>query len=169
MNNSTLGFNPDLRISPKPVLAALLALGCFLFLAAQMLSYPWQAVDDALSLLLLLTTLAIIGWQLVNWQPVLGRWFTVLALVVAVHSSGFWFGLQGSLVWAVIPVAMACSLLSLRAAALIAVGESLLVVFLARNPTAGFDPFSVGVALATVWAVFGAMCAAYYPLYQRAA
>jgi hypothetical protein len=85
MDDSISNVEAELRISPKLVLAALLALGCLLFLGAELLSYPWHTVSRIISLLLLLSASSITGWSLANWKPLIGQWFTVLTLVTAVH------------------------------------------------------------------------------------
>ena len=64
MNESTLSFESDLRISPKPVLAVLVVLGGMLYLAAEMLAHPWQTVDQAILLFLFLSALSSFGWML---------------------------------------------------------------------------------------------------------
>jgi len=169
MNDSASSSETELHISPRPVLAALLALGCLLFLGAELLSYPWQTVDRTISLFLFLSALSGAGWLLVNWKPLVGRWFTVLALAIAVHLTGLWLDIPASLAWAVIPTALAVPLVSLTAAAVTAVGESLLVVALAGYPARGFDSSNAVAALLAIWAVFGAMCAVYHLVRQRSA
>jgi signal transduction histidine kinase/CheY-like chemotaxis protein len=167
MNGSTLGFESELRISPKPVLAALVILGGMLYLAAEVLSYPWRTVDQALTLFLFLSALSGIGWMLIGWRPVLGRWFTVLALAAAVHLGGWWLQIPGSLVWAVIPTALAAPLVSFSAVAVTAVGESMVILGLIRYPVAGFSLSDGVVALVAVWGVFGATLAMHYQIHER--
>jgi signal transduction histidine kinase/CheY-like chemotaxis protein len=169
MNDSISSVETELRISPKLVLAALLALGCLLYLGAELASLPWYTVNHAISVLVVLAALSFAGWVLVGWKPSLGRWFTALAVIAATHLAGFWLAIPGSLVWAAIPAAWAVPLLGFPAAVLIAVGESMLVVVLARYPAVGFDPAGVGAALVAIWAVFGAMAALYYPVRRRSA
>jgi len=134
MDDSISSAETELRISPKLVLGLLLALGCLLFLGGEVSSYPWQTVSRIIPISLLLFSLSIGGWVLVDRKPALGRWFTTLALVTAAHVTGFWFNIPDSLVWAAIPTAWAVPLLGFPAAILIAVGESVLVVALARHP-----------------------------------
>jgi signal transduction histidine kinase/CheY-like chemotaxis protein len=169
MDDSTSSVEADLRISPKLVLAALLALGCLLFLGAELLSLPWYTVSHAISVLILLAALSIGGWLLADWKPALSRWFAALALVAATHLTGFWLAVPNSLVWAVIPTAWAVPLLGFPAAALVAAGESALVVVLARHPALGFDSSGLGAALIAIWAVLGAMAALYQPVRRRSA
>jgi signal transduction histidine kinase/CheY-like chemotaxis protein len=172
MDDSLSNVETELRISPKLVLAALLALGCLLFLGAELLSSSWHTVSRIISLFLLLSSLSFTGWLLASWKPLMGRWFTVLALVTAVHLTGFWLDIPGSLAWAVIPTALAVPLVGFPAAAIVAVGESGLVVVLARYPAAGaagFNSSSVSVVLVAIWAVSGAMVALYHPVRRRSA
>lgn len=167
IHDSTSGFEAEMCISPRLVLAALLAVGGLLFLGTELLSYPWQTVDRIISLLLFLSVLSGTGWLLVGWKPLVGRWFTILALAVAVHLMGFWLRIPASLALAVIPTALAMPLVSVAAAAVTAVGESLLVVALARYPAAGFDSSSAIVAVLVIWTVFGAMVTMHHAVHQR--
>jgi hypothetical protein len=73
MKESISIFESELRISPRPMLAGLLILGCGLFLSAQLLSYPWEIVSRTMSLLFLWTGVSVAGWLLVNWKPEVGR------------------------------------------------------------------------------------------------
>ena len=167
MNESSSGFESDLRISPKPVLAALVMLGGTLCLAAEMLSYPWRTVDQLISLVLLLSALSAIGWILVGWRPMLGRWFTILALAAAVHLGGFWLHIPGSLAWAVIPTALAVPLVGFSAAVVTAVGESVVILGLIRYPATGFGLSNAAAALVAVWGVFGGICAMHHQIHQQ--
>jgi signal transduction histidine kinase len=167
MNESTLDLESELRISPRPVLAVLVILGVGFYFAAEMLSLPWETVEQGISLFLLLSTLSVIGSILVGWRPVLGRWFAILALVVAVHLGGWWLYIPGSLAWAVIPVALAAPLVGLPAAVATAVGESAIVLSLMGVPAMEAGLSDAIVALIAIWGVFGGICAMHYRLHRR--
>jgi signal transduction histidine kinase/CheY-like chemotaxis protein len=167
MNESTLGFESELRISPRPVLAVLVILGGMLYLAAEVLAHSWQTVDQTLTLFLFLSALSGIGWVLIGWRPMLGRWFTVLALAAAVHLGGWWLHTPGSLAWAVIPTALAAPLVGFSAALVTAVGESMVILGLIRYPAAGFSLSDGVVALVAVWGVFGAILAMHRQIHER--
>jgi signal transduction histidine kinase/CheY-like chemotaxis protein len=167
MNEHTLGFESELRISPRPVLAALVILGGMLYLAAEMLAHPWQIVDQTLTLFLFLSALSGIGWVLIGWRAMLGRWFTILALVAAVHLGGWWLHTPGSLAWAVIPTALAAPLVGFSAVVVTAVGESAVILGLIRYPAAGFSLSEGVVALVAVWGVFGATLAMHHRIREQ--
>jgi signal transduction histidine kinase/CheY-like chemotaxis protein len=167
MNESTSSFESDLRISPKPVLAVLVILGGVLYLVAEMLSHPWQTVDQAILLFLFLSALSGIGWMLVGWRPMLGRLFTILALAAAVHLGGWWLRIPGSLAWAVIPTALAAPLVGFSAAVVTAVGESMVILGLIYYPAAGFSLSDGTVALVAVWGVFGGISAMYHRIHRQ--
>ncbi len=167
MDQSTSGFESDLRMSPRPVLAALVMLGGILYVAAEMMACPWQMVGHLMSLVLLLAGLAAIGWMLLGWRPMLSRWLTVLALAVAVHLGGFWLHVPGSLAWAVIPTVLAVPLLGFPAAVVTAVGESAVILGLARYPAAGFGVSDAAAALVAVWGVFVGICALHHQIHQQ--
>jgi signal transduction histidine kinase/CheY-like chemotaxis protein len=167
MDDSTSSVEAELRISPKLVSAVLLALGCLLYLGGELSLFPWKTVGRIIPLSLFLFVVSIGGWLLADWKPALGRWFAALAMVAAPHLAGFWLNIPGSLVWAAIPAAWAVPLLGFLAGVPIALGESLLVVALARYPALGFDASGVGVALIVIWAVFGAMAALYQSAHRH--
>jgi signal transduction histidine kinase/CheY-like chemotaxis protein len=155
------------RISPRPVLATLVLLGGGLCLVAEILPYPGHTIDRLISLFLLVSTLSVIGWVLYDWKPKLGRWFTILAVAVAVHLGGNWLHVPGSLAWAAIPVVLATPLAGLSATVVTAVVESVFILGLVRYPTAGIDLPNAVAPLVAVWGVFSATCAMYHQIHQR--
>jgi signal transduction histidine kinase/CheY-like chemotaxis protein len=169
MNESSLGLESELRISPKLVLAALVALGGGLCIGADTLSYPWQTIDRLISLFLFLSMLSAIGWILVDWRPLLGRWFTVVALAAAVHVGGWWLHIPGYLAWAVIPIALAAPLLGFPATVVTAVAESVVVLVLMRSPDMGIGMPSGIVALTAIWGVLGGLCGTHYQIHRQSA
>jgi len=85
MNRSTASsFMVELRVSPNPVSALLLVAALVLTLFAWNLPEP----DKALNFALLLFIVVGITWVLNSWQPRIGRWSAILALVVIIHSRG---------------------------------------------------------------------------------
>lgn len=161
-------LDAEFLTSPQLVLAAFVAVGCLLALGAELFFYPWPIVSRTFSLVILFTLLALIGTLLLERKPWVGRWFTILALVVAVHGAGWWLQLPGALAWAVIPPAFAAALVSVTAAALTAVGESVLLLLLTQLPGAAAEPFPVFAVLIAIWAVFGASFALSYTVRQEA-
>ena len=167
MNGIHSDDGTELRISPKPVLAALATLGALSYLALQMLGYRWQMVSQAIWLFVLLSALAIIGWLLSDWRSAVGRWFTMMALVAAFHLAGLWLEVPGALAWAVVPTALAVPLVGTPAATLVPVLESIIVLGLARFPAAGLDQPDAAAILVAIWGVFGASYAAYGAIHRR--
>lgn len=167
MNKLILASEPELRVSPKPILVGLLVLGCLLFLAVEMLSYPWPMVSRAMSMSLLLSALALVGLLLADWKPIAGRWFAVLALVAVAHLAGSWLGVPNPFVWMAIPTALAVPLVGLVGAIVVAVGETVFIVALVSLSAAGWDSADAAVSLVAAWGVLGAMVALHYPVHQR--
>jgi hypothetical protein len=89
MRQAAVSLEPELSPSPKPVLALVLFVGPVLYVLGTVLSYPWSALVPVVSLSLVLTLLAVIGWFLVVWNERAGRWFTVLALILTVYLTNF--------------------------------------------------------------------------------
>lgn len=169
-SGSTSGVDADLRISPKPILAALVALGGALYFGATILSVSWQMEGRMMSLFLAMCALAIASWLLVDWKPLLGRWVAILALAAAVHLADFWLDVPGSLAWAAIPTALAFPLIGLPAAAITAAGESVIVLYLSRYPIAGAGEASSSAAVAAlvvIWGLFFTMYMVHHRIRQR--
>jgi signal transduction histidine kinase/CheY-like chemotaxis protein len=163
MNEFSAGFEPELHISPKPVLASLFALSLLFYLAADAWADPRKSLHLAL-FWLVLSLLWAASWVLTNWHPGVGRWLTILSLAAAIHLADLWLGLSGALTLAGIPPALAVALISLRAATLMAIGETtLLAMLIAYGVNAGSWPLG-GIALAAVWATLGVAIAIYYPV-----
>jgi signal transduction histidine kinase/CheY-like chemotaxis protein len=157
-------FQPEVRISPVPVLAALLILALGFAFGVEFVSSPFETVDPVVSLFLIVAGLAVGAWFIYRWRPLVGRWATVLLLSALVHVVSLWLELPEALLLSVIPPALAAVLISLPAGAVAAVVESLLLIASLSLAVTGVRPAIVGVGLAGIWAVFGLMVAAYYPL-----
>jgi len=167
MDESASGLEFELRISPRPVLAGLVVLGVGLYFATEMLLFPRETVQQTVSLFLLLSTLAAIGWMFFDWRPALGRWFTILALAAAVHFGGWWLHIPGFLAWAVIPTALVAPLAGVPAAIATAVGESVVVLGLMGIPAVKASLPDAIAALIAIWGVFGGICAMHYRLHRQ--
>lgn len=167
MNGWGVGFEADWRISPKPVLASVFALGLVFYLAADAWADPSKALDYAL-LWLLLSSLLIAGWLLTDWNAQAGRWFTVLVLALIIHLADSWLNLSGALILMAIPIALATALIGLRAATVFAAGETILLVTLFKLGISGVTPLVVGLSLAAIWMMLGVALVIYYPVRQVA-
>jgi signal transduction histidine kinase/CheY-like chemotaxis protein len=118
---------------------------------------------------LLLTTLSVTGWLLVNWKPGVSRWFTLLALVIAVYCAGIWLGLSEALALAWVPVAVAALLIGLGAATLTAVGEFAFILILLTYPATELNPSIAVIALVAICAALTIMYAVYGSMHQLVA
>jgi signal transduction histidine kinase/CheY-like chemotaxis protein len=165
MNEFTSGVDFDLRISPRTILLALVALGLLLHFGATVLFAQRELEGRMMKLFLALCGLAVAGWLLVGWKPLLGRWFTVLALSATVHLVGLGLDVPGSLAWAAIPVALAVPLVGLSAASVAAVSESAIVLYLAGR--VGEDSPNAIVAMVVIWGVFVALCVMHYRIREH--
>ncbi len=150
-----MGLDSELRISPRPVLAALLALAVALFLATQFLRLPDAFTTQVMTLLLLVGGLVVAGWLLTGARDQAGRWFTICAMLASIHAAHVWLRIPTVLVLAAIPVATAASLISFPAALATGLGEFILLIALLATRTVGLDASHVVIALLAVWAVVG--------------
>ncbi len=166
MDNSMAGFNPDMRVSPQVVIAALAALSWVLALLSQSLYEPVKMEGLAV----LLAVSSIVAWVLERRNPYLGRWLIVVMLIIVILVVHGWLRLPGDLALLAVPAALAAALLSLPAALGTALGEVALLLLLAllghRLGVVAADWETVGVAIAAVLAMLGVMLAVYHPVYQ---
>lgn len=153
------GLATEFLISPRVVLAFIVAAGCILALGAELFSFPWTVVSTTMLLVIVLAGIATVVTLIVDKSPLLARWLTVLALSFLVHACGLWLHLPGALVWAVIPVSFAACLVDLRAAAIMAVVESAAVLVLAQLPGLGAEAATAPAAIVAIWAILLAMVA----------
>ncbi len=155
-------FQMDLRISPGgvvvPTLIASMALG------------PLAEAHSGLSGALLLTLLGLwavlaAAWMLAGRWPEASRWLTVGGMVAAVVLLDS-MGVPGALPLLAIPTALTVAMVGMPAAAIGALGESLLLLAMMALGMANASVSAVAVALVAVWASFGVLCGVYHTVYQ---
>lgn len=161
---ATSSLESEWRIAPKAVLAAAVVLGLLLTFGVQILRCPYAIMDSVLHLFLLICATSAIGWLLAHWKPLAGRWFAVAELLVVVHLAHAWRTLPASLVLVSVPIALAVPLISLAAATVVAVAESLLLIALSRYSVPPLDASTAANAVVGIWAMLAVMCAAYRPV-----
>ena len=159
------GFDPDLRVSPKWVLAALALLGFAL-------AYASEAVRLS-PVRLPLQVLANVGyglalglWLLGERRPRIARWSTMVALIALVFLAGGLLERPGILGLLGIPTALIAAVISIQAAAGAAAGVTALLLLLTRTGVISVDPISSAVALLATWGGVAVMVGAYQPVFQ---
>ena len=165
MRESPSSFEAELRIPIESVIAALMILSVALFLLSDSQADPSEWVPTvllALSLFAVAGTAGLLG----NWKSKISRWFTVVALVALVHLGNMW--LEGCALLALVgvPSALAVALIGPPAAAVTAVGETMLLLLLPGSGAAGLDLRMVASLVAT-WAVLGVVYALYLLMRQQ--
>lgn len=165
MNKSASSLESEMRISSKPVIAGLTAVGIAVAVLAeyQPESSRWS---DMLNFALLLVAVSAIAWLLDRWRPFVGRWFTVAVSAAIVWLGDGWLGVPGFLTLMVIPTALAMAMLGFSAALTLAIGVSLSLGAVAGFLPARLDPSTVAVVLAAIWGVLGIVYAIYRPVHQ---
>ena len=165
--SSSSGFESELRVSPKLVAIALMALSGAIFALGLIPSNNAERLQVLLlSALFLAQGVAI--RKLENWKPALTRWLAVLTVTALIPLAGVWLGLPGILSLAVIPVALSAALVNLTVATFIAAGETALVLLLIVFSSLGVNPGAAVGAWVAIWAILGVMYAVYHPVYQVA-
>ena len=167
MTASPSDFESELRVSPKSVAVALMALSGMIF-ALGLIPPNNSQRFQVLLLAALVLGLGWAIWKLENWQPAINRWLAVLVAAALIPLVGVWLGIPASLGLAVIPIALSAALINLSVATVIAVGETALVLLLTVFFSPGISPRAAAGALMSVWAILGVMYAVYYPMHQVA-
>jgi signal transduction histidine kinase/CheY-like chemotaxis protein len=157
------GLDVELRISPKPILVALVVLALILYFGVETSSAAWDQVDRAISVAVLMLVLAVVSWALLSWCSLLGRWSTLLSLIAVAYVVDVWLGVPEALALWALPVVFATSLIGFSASVGLALGETLLLIVMR-----GLQPSSVplgafGVALVGIWGALGGAHGFHHP------
>jgi signal transduction histidine kinase/CheY-like chemotaxis protein len=118
------------------------------------------------NLILLLYATSIFVWILDDWRPWAGQWGTTLAWIAVIYLASRWLDLPQLVSLLALPGLLLLSPGGLRAAVLVAIGESLLLVMSLRWPAAGLSPSGVAIAVAGIWGVLAVVWAMYRPVRQ---
>jgi len=153
-------FASDLRVSLKPFILLILLPGAYLGLEA----WSLPGSSTVLNLSLLAIVVSVIAWCLDDWSPLVGRWFyvtwlTLLIVLVRVH-----LRIPGMLAFIVAPAALALPLISLPAAILTVLGQTLLLGGLTAMGIGGLGAIEAVIAMALCWLVVGVLVVAYGPI-----
>jgi signal transduction histidine kinase len=151
-------FDGEYLTSARLILTLMLGMGCVVSFGAELFSLPWSVVSRTMFLAIVVALVFVVGRMLCGWRPQVGRWFTLLGLSLLVHTYGLWLEIPGALGWAIIPTAYAACLVSVSAAALMALVESVWVLLLAQF--LGVE--GALAAVVAVWALFFAIAALSY-------
>ena len=160
MSQSITSLAPDWRMSPKWLLALSLGIGQAIFLLGDNVIGP--SAQFRVSLFgALFYVFPAVTWALLRWQPALGRWAMIAAMIAIVYLGQQWLGLPGFLTLLVIPTAVSAVLISLPAALVTAIGITILLVWLASASI-------LMVPLVAIWATLGVVAAIYRPVREQA-
>ena len=164
-SQTTESFASELRISPRPVMLFLTALGWVLV----MLTFPPpDAPTQARVQLFALVVYVGSGSALLldTWKPRVGRWVLVVVLASAIHLGHDSLALPGFLSLIAIPTGLAVATISPAAGAAVAVGETLLLTLLPGRVAAGGNLSAIFAPLMSAWATLGLMYAVHRPVRQ---
>lgn len=162
---SSVDYTDELRLSPRWVIAALFLLNLGVGLRGESTTAPVHHTVWLLGALTLLTAAVAIG-LLDVWWAWLGRWSALLLPLVLLVGGVYWLHLTDLLVLLPVLVILAAALLNLRAATLVAVAASVLLLprtFAVMPPEEGIGLFTW---LLSVWLAWGLLAAIVLPLSQ---
>ncbi|HHX43125.1 MAG TPA: hybrid sensor histidine kinase/response regulator [Chloroflexi bacterium] len=152
-------FRSEFQVSLKPFILLILLPGAFLGLEAWSLPEP----SGLLNLALLSVVVSVVAWCLDDWKPLVGRWFYVLWLTLVVVLARAYLPLAGLLSLIALATALATPLISLPAAGLVALGQTILLCGLPAH-VIGADAGEIATALVLSWLLVGALVASYLPI-----
>lgn len=155
----------ELRISPKWITAMLVISGLILTLLSDMQSDLGYQIQFRLFGLLLYVG-AIIIWLLDRRKFELGRWLMLILLIALICVGFYRLKVPEILFLMILPTTLAAVLISLRAALITAIGETILLLLLSYTMTA-LNPASTVIAIIGIWGMFGVMLALYHSIYQN--
>lgn len=142
-------FKPDLGVSPKPVIAVMVAIGVAVGVVAGLPDYA--RIFSSLAVVVLV--LALASWLVDYLHPRWGGWSTVLCLVTMILWVADWLRLPVLMALLAIPTALAIPLISLPAAVVVSAGETLALAGLWLAGRASPDAMTVGVTVVSIWGV----------------
>jgi len=154
----------ELHTSAKPVVVFLAVMGLVLTIVSDRVpSLPRLQVE---LLALLCYVLSGAGLLLDIRSPLASRWFTVAGLTVLVSLCNRWLGISGLLTLMSLPAALAAAMLGVSAAAVLALGQTALIILLRDQVAIGASPATIAVALTGIWTTVGVMVTVYHPINQ---
>lgn len=155
----------ELRISPKLIAAAFAGGGAALACAGDL--HPnISARTPMLNMALLCFASAAATWLTSQWHPWTGRWSAIVLLVAAIQLGSIELEIPELVILLAIPTALAAALIHLRAATAVAIGETVLLLLIARSGPPDASPSVTAITLIAVWSALGVMYAIYVPVYQ---
>lgn len=157
----TQGFQIELYASPKWIIVAFMSCGFALVLVHDVQRRSPNLLPIAASL----WGAAVIAWLLESWNTWLGRWFTALALLGAIHLIAHWLQLPELLALAGIPVMAGMALLGPVGAFILTVSETL-VLLSPSSVEISLTSGEMSTGLASAWLTLMFLMVIYRPLRQ---
>lgn len=156
----------DLRIPAQPIFVIMLVLGPMLYIIVAALSASSEVASRCITLSAIMQALSGIGLWLDHLNDLVGRWFTILVLIIILLLASVLFHAPEPLILAAVPAMLAIPLIGFPAAVVTTLGETLLLVLALAYAPASLDALSVGVALMSIWGSLGVMYVIYHPMRQ---
>jgi len=165
MINSREGIEVELHLAAKWMMAGLVGLGViFVFLGDRETEVASRA--QILLFATLLYAAAAAAWFLEDWRALPGRWFTIIILMVTVVAGFSWLNIPGFLSLLILPVILAATSISLTAALMTAIVETVVVMMTFQYGGVELDLASKIMSLAAIWIGLGLTVAIYRPMYR---
>ncbi len=162
MSVPSASYSSELRMSARPVAAAVMVLGLLLFLVADARPIPswWVPLVLVASMDVLLAALA---WVVEELWPLASRWLVVAAVAATIFLGNRVFPMAGALGLLAVPTALAAAMLGVWASAGAALGET--VILLALPGAFGDGLAATIVSMLAVWIMVAVMGMVYRPVF----
>ena len=125
-------FRSELRISPLPAII-LLFLAAIVTFTVSGVSTVLEERIRVMILAVVILLLSLAALYTYRWRVWAGRWISVLVITLIIHISAFWLSAQTTLLWNILPVALAGALISVPASAVTAVVQTLILLSRSRR------------------------------------
>lgn len=169
MEKPVLISDPNLKRALRPSpnwVAALFVLAALVLELVADAHFGTTPLQTVLLFELLLYAAAASIWITNRMHPELSRVLTVLLSALLIGTGVIWLNIPGFLVFTPITVLIAAVLLNLRSGLLVAIGETILLVLLAKLIPNSGDTTIIASVIASVWIAFGTIIAFYLPVYD---
>lgn len=166
MIKSTEHVKTNLSISLQGVITSMLVVGTVMVVLSDI---PYNPAERLRIIYFALIFFAMAGVSplLEHFFPPVGRWFTIISLVVTIYLGLNWLNVTEFLLLMTLPVALGIALVGFPGAVFTALAESALLLSQKEHLIAvDVSPASIAITLVAIWAMLGVMFAIYRPMQE---
>jgi signal transduction histidine kinase/CheY-like chemotaxis protein len=156
MKETSSGFESELQISVRPVIIIVMILDLLLILSIN----PLSTSDEQLHELIpeILVQMLLVGaWLFENRKPLVGRWLTIIGLIIIILLTSIRLNAPILMSLMVIPILLSAALINIPSAFATTIGASLLLVASFIFSTSSDRGLILVIFLVVFWITLGIM------------